>query len=107
MEPEEYARRLKIQDGKCALCREAPAYDLYVDHHHATKENRGLLCARCNTAVGVFEALSWNEVLTFWGYTHHYEQGVALATNLAAALTAPQTILLDADEAQRLAAEAP
>lgn len=79
LEPEEHQRMLDEQGGRCALCRTKPKYDLYVDHHHATKKNRALLCARCNTAVGVFDQLSWDEVLTYWGYSHHFEGGVRLA----------------------------
>ena|SRR2546428_5987023 len=51
---DEYGEMLKIQDGRCALCRKPlrsirrPA----VDHNHRTQEVRGLLCSRCNGALG-------------------------------------------------------
>lgn len=46
---EEYQRRLKEQDGKCAICRELPGKrKLNVDHDHDTLRIRGLLCGYCN-----------------------------------------------------------
>jgi hypothetical protein len=55
MSIEEYAALLAEQDGVCAICREACSSGkrLAVDHDHATGECRGLLCMRCNTAVGL------------------------------------------------------
>jgi hypothetical protein len=69
---------LAEQGGKCALCRTKPDYQLYVDHNHETKKVRSLLCARCNTAVGVFDALTWDEVLIFWGYSRYHDEGKEL-----------------------------
>jgi hypothetical protein len=54
--PEEYERIFKAQDGVCALCERqpTPGISLHVDHDHATGEVRGLLCMRCNNALGLF-----------------------------------------------------
>jgi len=51
----------KAQDGKCALCGEAPkgktehTKRLLVDHCHSNKAVRGLLCHRCNLGLGKFK----------------------------------------------------
>jgi hypothetical protein len=53
---EEYNRTLEQQGGACALCESAPTpgISLHVDHDHGTGEIRGLLCMRCNNALGLF-----------------------------------------------------
>lgn len=50
---EDYKAMLISQESKCAACdREV---SLVVDHDHQTGKVRGLLCIRCNTALGVVE----------------------------------------------------
>jgi len=39
-------------DGKCEICKE-PGDSLCVDHCHDTKIIRGMLCQKCNTALGL------------------------------------------------------
>src|SRR6266542_3916535 len=53
---EEYDAILHTQDGVCALCEcpSTPGISLHVDHDHGTGEIRGLLCVRCNNALGLF-----------------------------------------------------
>jgi len=54
--PDLYDEMLEAHDGVCAICRQ-PRPDertLHVDHDHATGEIRGLLCFRCNNAIGDF-----------------------------------------------------
>ncbi len=43
------------QGGVCGICggRDRDR-DLAIDHDHETGEIRGLLCSRCNTALGSF-----------------------------------------------------
>lgn len=49
----EFYRMLAEQGGVCAACRK-PCYRkrLSVDHDHKTGAVRGLLCQRCNSALG-------------------------------------------------------
>lgn len=45
------------QGGRCAVCHSEPAPNrrLAVDHCHDSGRVRGLLCTRCNIALGWFE----------------------------------------------------
>lgn len=57
---DQYYKVLDAQGGGCGICG-TPNADrkgqrrLHVDHDHATGSFRGLLCARCNTALGKFD----------------------------------------------------
>ena len=47
----------KKQDGKCAVCGKAfenPS-NACIDHNHITGKVRGLLCKKCNIAIGFFD----------------------------------------------------
>jgi hypothetical protein len=49
----DFSHLLADQEYKCAICfREV---NLVVDHNHLTGEVRGLLCGRCNRALGMLE----------------------------------------------------
>lgn len=53
--PNEYERMLAEQSGLCAICSLPPGETaLAVDHDHETGAVRGLLCSRCNMALGGF-----------------------------------------------------
>lgn len=61
---EDYNRMLEAQNGVCAICgkseiiidkRISKLRALTVDHNHKTGKVRGLLCARCNQALGLFK----------------------------------------------------
>jgi len=46
------------QGGVCAVCKKESDTDgknskLQVDHNHTTGQVRGLLCYRCNVAIGM------------------------------------------------------
>jgi hypothetical protein len=61
---ERYSELVREQVGLCAICGkipDAPEFSnrkceraLFVDHDHQTKKPRGLLCSRCNFALGKF-----------------------------------------------------
>lgn len=56
----EYAERLALQGGKCALCDATPkSRRLHVDHDHATGVVRGLLCHKCNRALPAWVTYTW------------------------------------------------
>lgn len=48
----EYQEMLERQEGKCAICKKKEK--LVIDHDHESGKVRGLLCTRCNTAIGYF-----------------------------------------------------
>jgi Recombination endonuclease VII len=54
---EEYDRLLTAQDGVCAICKciNENGRDLSVDHDHTTGIVRGLLCQKCNSAIGLLK----------------------------------------------------
>lgn len=51
--PEQYDILLQSQNGCCAICRKVRP--LVVDHCHRTCRVRGLLCHKCNAAIGMLE----------------------------------------------------
>lgn len=58
LSPEGYEALMSAQDGSCATCGlktagHSRSDHLFVDHCHATGRVRGLLCHRCNTALGL------------------------------------------------------
>lgn len=49
----QYQEILEKQDYKCAICGiKNTTRKLAIDHNHATKEVRGLLCNNCNRGIG-------------------------------------------------------
>ena len=54
---EQYEEMNRAQGGRCQTCGRVPEGDkargrLHVDHCHGTGKIRGLLCYRCNLAIG-------------------------------------------------------
>lgn len=48
----EFDAMVEEQEGRCKICGDAHK-KLNVDHDHKTGEVRGLLCPRCNSALGL------------------------------------------------------
>lgn len=54
----EFDAILAGQGGVCAICGggpNGPGNRLHIDHCHNSNKVRGLLCAKCNTAVGLLD----------------------------------------------------
>lgn len=51
---ETFDSMLSEQGGKCAVCKQVMNQP-YVDHDHVTNDLRGLLCFKCNSALGMAE----------------------------------------------------
>lgn len=54
---DQWMQMFESQSGVCAICKKecASGKRLCVDHNHKTGEIRGLLCRRCNLAIGKFD----------------------------------------------------
>lgn len=54
---EEYNRKLELQLGGCAICKQpcSTGKQLAVDHNHRTGKVRDLLCYRCNGVLGLIQ----------------------------------------------------
>lgn len=48
---EEY--KSKLQNNTCSICKSNT--DLVLDHNHITSKIRGVLCRKCNAALGLFK----------------------------------------------------
>jgi len=49
---EDYNKMAERQKYCCQICDSKPIKPLYVDHCHNTNKIRGLLCHKCNVALG-------------------------------------------------------
>lgn len=54
---EEYEKLVIKYNGKCGICNkpDVAGFRLAVDHNHTTGKVRGLLCSKCNRAIGLFD----------------------------------------------------
>jgi hypothetical protein len=52
---DEYEALSESQNHLCQICGDTEEGGLHVDHDHRTGEIRGLLCGRCNKAIGLFD----------------------------------------------------
>lgn len=75
----DYDAMFAIQGGACAICREPckgtpekPYHRLHVDHNHETGKVRGLLCRRCNVAVGYLEHMERGRMAAATAYLQRH-----------------------------------
>ena len=50
---QDYDTLIASHGGKCAICKKDAK--LHIDHDHKTNKVRGLLCAKCNKAIGLLD----------------------------------------------------
>lgn len=56
MSIDEFQARLAAQNGRCAIClNQISGKGAHRDHCHKTGKWRGLLCPKCNMALGLFQ----------------------------------------------------
>lgn len=54
--PAEFVEAYEAQDGKCLVCyNHISQMDSAIDHNHKTGEFRGILCKKCNRAIGMLQ----------------------------------------------------
>lgn len=69
---EDYQQMWDSCGGVCEICGSASERRLCVDHNHITGKVRGLLCSKCNSAIGfVKEDLSLVEKLIDYLKVHN------------------------------------
>lgn len=51
----DYEFLVASQGGVCAICGRADQSGLHIDHAHDSQMIRGLLCGKCNKAIGLFD----------------------------------------------------
>lgn len=56
VDEDQYNAMHDAQNGVCAIClKKCVRERLGVDHCHTTNKVRGLLCVKCNNAIGLFQ----------------------------------------------------
>jgi hypothetical protein len=73
--PEQYNEMLADQLWGCAICGKSDSLGrrLAVDHNHITGKIRGLLCNRCNRAIGFVDE-SLNRLQSIANYLSEREE---------------------------------
>jgi len=51
----QYEAMVQAQGGKCKICNGKEKQRLSIDHCHNTGTVRGLLCKKCNSAIGLLD----------------------------------------------------
>lgn len=78
VELEEYNKKLELQLGGCAICKQPckTGRKLAIDHSHTTNILRDLLCQRCNVVLGL---VNDDELLLFdmMDYLKRHDKKVA------------------------------
>ena len=80
---ENYEQLLENQNGVCAICGENRSkHALGVDHNHTTKSIRGLLCKKCNIALGYMEDnIGWLQKMISYLELHNEDNNETNSSN--------------------------
>lgn len=57
LRPADIAQMLELQANSCAICQSPFDGEYHIDHDHKTGKIRGILCRKCNIALGYYEYL--------------------------------------------------
>jgi len=71
----DFQRLIKQQKNQCAICHKPFVGTPCIDHSHVTRKIRGLLCKKCNLAVGLFEEKGIEFAKAIWQYLREENQG--------------------------------
>lgn len=74
MTPEQWDRMAARQKGQCRICKTDPDRGLVVDHCHVSGKVRGLLCHKCNKALGLLGD-RFETVAAAAAYLRHFLDG--------------------------------
>ena len=55
IKPKEFLNLFHQQGGRCSICKVSFNGRPHIDHDHNTGLVRGLLCGKCNSALGFFD----------------------------------------------------
>jgi len=75
---DEYYKMVEEQGNKCLIC-ETTGNKLQVDHCHETGIIRGLLCRKCNIAIGLFKESEKNILNALWYVSFYNRQKLKTA----------------------------
>lgn len=71
---DKYLSLLSLYNFQCAICKEKATkkHPLHLDHCHTSKKIRGILCYKCNVAIGYFQDSISNLVSAANYLRHHF-----------------------------------
>ena|SRR3990167_131816 len=65
----EFEQLKREQENRCKICKKfSGGRRLSIDHNHETGRVRGLLCYKCNTAIGLMDSSSFERARAYLDY---------------------------------------
>ena len=84
----EYNHLFELQEGKCSICgthQSELKKRLHIDHNHETGKVRGLLCQKCNVAIGLLQD-NWILLQNAANYIHQYSEDCSVVEQALAVI---------------------